>query len=347
MVGNTTFLAWDPVPDLDLDFYVVKYSQATSGATWGSSTVLVDQISRNSNSIPVPTLVGSYLIKAVDTSGIESETETIISSTIASLANFNVISAIVESPSFSGTKDGCGLSGTNLVITGADTVDDWTNVDDVLLWDVGNAGLEDFGLYYFVGSGSSTGSSLDLGAVYTSRLTPNIVASGTDLFGNMDLWTDVDAVSNWDGGDAAQWGVVLQVRTTNDNPSGSPTWTDWQDLIVGDYTARAFQFRLFLYTYQAGISPLVSTLGVNVDMPDRVLGDNDIVSNAVGTTITYDTAFKAAPAIAIGAQNMATGDYFAITSQSASGFSIRFFNSAGTGISRTFDWVAKGYGVAG
>jgi hypothetical protein len=307
----------------------------------------VDQISKNNNTIPVPSLVGSFLIKAVDTSGIESENATVISSTIASIANLNVIEAILESPDFPGTMENCGLNGADLVLSGSDTVDDWIDVDEVPLWDIGNDGLSDFGIYYFEGSGSATGSSLDLGAVYTSRLTPNIVASGTDLFGNMDLWTDVDAVTNWDGGDAAAWGVVLQVRTTNDDPTGSPTWSAWQDLIVGDYTARAFQFRLFLYTYESGISPLVSTLGVNVDMPDRVTGDNDIVVDAAGTTITYSPAFKAPPAIAIGAQDMGTGDYYEITGQSASGFTIRFFNSAGTGVSRTCDWVAKGYGQAG
>jgi hypothetical protein len=41
---------------------------------------------------------------------------------------------------------------------------------------------------------------------------------------------------------------------------------------------------------------------------------------------------------------MATGDYFTITSPTSSGFTVRFFNAGGTGISRTFDYLAKGYG---
>ena len=58
----------------------------------------------------------------------------------------------------------------------------------------------------------------------------------------------------------------------------------------------------------------------------------------------FNTPFWVTPAISITAQNMATGDYFAITSSAASGFTVRFFNAAGTGISRTFDYLAKGYG---
>jgi hypothetical protein len=40
---------------------------------------------------------------------------------------------------------------------------------------------------------------------------------------------------------------------------------------------------------------------------------------------------------------MATGDYFLLTSKSTTGFSVAFKNSSGTGISKTFDYIAKGY----
>jgi hypothetical protein len=39
---------------------------------------------------------------------------------------------------------------------------------------------------------------------------------------------------------------------------------------------------------------------------------------------------------------MASGDKYAITGKSTSGFNIAFTNSGGTGVSRTFDYVAKG-----
>jgi len=92
------------------------------------------------------------------------------------------------------------------------------------------------------------------------------------------------------------------------------------------------------------ITPEITSLVVVVDMPDRVLSGKDLVSGAAAYTVTFSPAYKSLEGIAIVPQNMATGDFYAITSKSASGFTVTFKNSAGTNISRTFDYVARGYG---
>jgi len=69
-----------------------------------------------------------------------------------------------------------------------------------------------------------------------------------------------------------------------------------------------------------------------------------VTASAAGSAVAFDSPFRETPAISITAQDMATGDYYAITSPSAAGFTIRFFNAAGAGISRTFDYLAKGHG---
>lgn len=337
IVGTSAYLSWDKVRDLDLDHYIIKFSNATSGATWGSSNVLMDQISADATGMNLQAMVGTYLIKAVDTSNSESSNATLIVSTINSLDGLNVVETVVEHSSFAGVKESVVVIDGALRLEGADSVDDWTNVDNVTNFDVGNDGLVASGIYYFA-------NSVDLANVYTSRLTANFDVFGSDLLSNVDEWTNVDEIDNWDGGDPSKWELELQVRTTNDNPAGSPTWSDWMRFVVGDYTARAFQFRLILYSYQIGITPIVQELSVTVDMPDRQAGDNDVLATSGGITVSFDPAFKARPSIALAPQNLATGDYWTITSLSATGFSIRFFNSSGVGISRTFDWVAVGYG---
>jgi hypothetical protein len=40
---------------------------------------------------------------------------------------------------------------------------------------------------------------------------------------------------------------------------------------------------------------------------------------------------------------MATGDYYTLNSKTINGFNIAFKNSGGTGVSRTFDYIAKGF----
>ena len=42
---------------------------------------------------------------------------------------------------------------------------------------------------------------------------------------------------------------------------------------------------------------------------------------------------------------MATGDVFTISSKTVSGFTIAFVNSSGSAVDRTFDYLAKGYGL--
>ena len=44
------------------------------------------------------------------------------------------------------------------------------------------------------------------------------------------------------------------------------------------------------------------------------------------------------------AHRLDTGDFYELTSKSATGFTIKFKNSSGTVVSRDFDYVAKGYG---
>jgi hypothetical protein len=114
--------------------------------------------------------------------------------------------------------------------------------------------------------------------------------------------------------------------------------------VIGDYTTRAYQFRVILTSTAFGITPEVSALEVKIDMPDRTESQRELISNAAGSTISFTNAFKATPAIGITGNDLATGDYFAITLPTATGFNIRFFNSAGAGIVRHFDYLAKGYG---
>jgi hypothetical protein len=40
---------------------------------------------------------------------------------------------------------------------------------------------------------------------------------------------------------------------------------------------------------------------------------------------------------------MATGDFYTLSNKTINGFDIAFKNSSGTGISRTFDYIAKGF----
>jgi hypothetical protein len=92
------------------------------------------------------------------------------------------------------------------------------------------------------------------------------------------------------------------------------------------------------------LSPTVTALSATIDMPDRVAKGNDITSGAGTYSVVFSPKFKEVRSVTIAAQNMQTGDYYEISGKTRSGFDVIFRNSAGTAVSRSFDYQAIGFG---
>lgn len=338
IVDGAANLSWSPVDVVDLSHYRIKFAPTLTGATWASSTLLVDKVGKPATSATVPALVGTYLIKAVDYGGRESENATLISSNVEALRLFNAIEAVEESPDFLGVKDQTTATDGKLELALDGDVfarADFFGVADFFL---GTEGFYDEGWYYFE-------DVVDLGEVYTSRVTANIIATGVNY--NADVFTRPDffGVADFFDVDPSQWGAVLQVRYTDDDPTASPVnWSDWGAFITGDYNARGFQFRIYLTSNEFGVTPSVTGLGVNIDMPDETRAADDLTVGTGGLAVAFTPAFRSLKGIGIAAQGLQTGDYYTITSKSATGFTIQFFDSGDTAVERTFDYVAVGYG---
>ncbi len=340
IAGGVAQLTWAQADDLDVQFggYIrIRHTPETSTPDWSNAVDISPALPGSSTMASVPHLAGTYLARFVDSSGKQSVNAVSALSSIAGLIQMNVISTLTENPAFSGTKantvyDG-GLGGLkidSLSTIEAPTLDQWQYLNS---FTVVAAGTYDF-------------ASSDLGAVYTSRLSAEIRATGIDTGNNIDSWPDIDGQPDIDGGLIDNVNAILLVRTTNDNPGGSPVWGAWQPFFTGQYNARAFQFRLALLSGGSTRNIVVTTLKVVIDMPDRVESAQGITSGAGAYNVTFANAFQATPAIAINPRNLGTGEYYTVSAQARTGFTVTFFNSAGTAISRNFDWMAKGYGVA-
>lgn len=342
IVNTEAHLTWDAVPDLDLSHYKIRHSRLTTGATYANAVDLLLKVSRPATSATAPAMTGTYFIKAIDKLGNASVNATEVVAIIEDIKGLNAIQTVTESPTFPGVKTECN------VVDGALVLDTAADFDDI-------AGLFDDVEGDFDGGGGTTSTSgiyefsqvVDLGAVYTSRVTAYLEVGRVDYVntfdgaeGNFD-----DRLGDFDG-DPNQFddtNVELQVSTTEDDPAGTPVWTAYRKFFVGDYKARGLRFRAMLYSNDASASPSVTALEVSVDMPDRVASAGDVISSGA-TVVNFSPAFKAAPAIAITAQNLQQGDYWTISSKTASSFTITFYNSSASPVSRTFDWTAYGYG---
>jgi len=345
IIGTEAHLSWTAVTDLDLSHYKIRHSRLTSGATYANAVDLLPKVSRPATTAVAPAMTGTYFIKAIDKLGNASELATETVAIIEDIKGLNVVQTVTESPSFPGTKYEVNVVDSQLVLDTAANFDDVSGLFDDTDGDFDGGGgtVSTQGYYDF-------STVVDLGAIYTSRVTAYMETGRLDYVNTFDdgigLFDDREGLFDGDVDAFDDVNVELQVSTTEDNPSGSPTWSSYRKFFVGDYKARGLRFRCVLNSGDAGATPTVSVLQVTVDMPDRVAAEADIVSgtDAGGKVVNFAPAFKAIPAIGIAAQNLAQGDYYTITSKSASSFTIKFLNSSGSVVNRTFDYVAKGYG---
>ena len=341
IVGQEAHLSWTQIPDLDLAYYNLRFSEETDGtADWQNSVALVEKVSRPATSISVPARAGTYLLKAVDKLGNFSSNATAIISNVTGVANFNTITTQSEHPTFAGTL-------TNAVVT-----DDAIELDSSELFDSASGNFDDETTRFFdsgvanadfFASGNYLFADvIDIGAKHTARITASLTQTSDnpdDLFDNRSGLFD-SASSNFDGDTPANANAHIEVATSDDNV----TYTAFQNFVIGDYTARYFKFRVVLISRDGASTPRVSAVTVTIDMPDRIFSGNDIVSGAGTKTVTFTNPYKTVNyAVGITGQGMSTGDYFLVESKTINGFNITFKNSSNTAISKTFDFIAKGF----
>lgn len=334
--GDAATLQWDPVVDEFVSHYQIRFSPNTSGVTWQTASQLRDNVT--SSQAQVPALVGTYLIKAVTYANLLSAAPALIVSKVNPLTAFNAVEEMNDAPTFAGAKVGVTAAGGLLRLESGGDVFDEADVFGVLDVYLAGGGFPISGTYSFE-------NIIDLGSIYTSRVSVAISAYGTvtseDVFSYEDVFDVPDAFGN---AAADLWDVTVDISTTDDDPSGSPVWSDWVELVTSDISARAYRFRARLQSAQFDVTPVVTSMAVTVDMPDRVIAEEDLVVTTSGRIITFAPPYFALSGISIAAQNLQTGDYPVITAKSASGFSIIFRNEAGAPVERSFDYVAKGYG---
>ncbi len=313
IINGEAHLSWEQIPDLDLAYYQIRYSTLTSGATWQNSVSLVEKVSRPATSIVVPARVGSYCIKAIDKLGNFSVNETIIATNVSTIGNFNNITTQSENPNFTGTKTNLTLDSNLLRLT-----------------NLGSNGTYEFA------------SVIDIGAVHTSRVTASLsqfAENPSELFDSESGFFDAKSGS-FDGDSPSNSNAHLEIAISDDNV----TYTDFKNFVIGDYTARYLKFRLVLISRDGVTTPVISQATVTVDMEDRIQSGNDIVSGATTKTVAFTNPFKTDNyALGITGQGMASGDFFLVESKTINGFNVTFKNSSGSAVSRTFDYLAKGF----
>ena len=358
--ANSGRLRWNPTVDLDVKIggrVHIRHSNLTDGtATWANSVDLVEAKAGSATEAIIPLVEGEVLVKFEDDGGRQSATETsVIVDLPDTLGNLLVQSRREDAdvPPFQGSKTTVFYSEEYdaLTLDGTGTIDSITDFDAITSFDI-LGDVASSGTYQF-------NSTLDLGSAYSLDLKRFFVTRAyfpSDLIdsrtGEVDSWDD------WDGTAAAGVNAKLYLRSTSDDPSGTPTWSSWQEFVNGTFKGRGFQFKSELISNDIAQNILIDELGYEATFQRRQEQSvGSIASGAGAKTVTFDKPFftgtaalggvnSSLPSVGITAQNMATGDYFVVTGVSGTGFTVTFRNSAGTVIDRNFAWSTVGYGKA-
>ena len=135
----------------------------------------------------------------------------------------------------------------------------------------------------------------------------------------------------------------MQIATSTTSLADCTTFVDITQSAT--FKFKFAKFRLKLTNDDAQTSSNVKSIAIKLNMEERTFSENDLATSSGTRTITYTNPFHDVPAVGIATQNMQTGDFYTITSKTRSGFTINFFNSSGSAVDRTFDYISKGFGL--
>ena len=356
-------LRWNISSDLDVTHggrVYVRHSTKTDGTgTFSNATDLIEALAGNTTTAEVPYLEGEYILKFQDDGGRFSAGE---ASVVIDLPdNLAPLIALtrredLDTPKFQGTKTNVAFDAVtnSLNLAGVGQFDAITNFDAVTsLDDIG--GIAPLGTYEFGGAPGT--SFLDLGGVFSLDLKRHFLTEAffpSDLF---DAISDIDARVDFDGLTATKVNAEMLVAVTQADPSsGSPTYTAFQTFANGTYKGRGFKFKVNLTSDDPDQDIKVSQLGYTASFQRRTEQSTTAIASGAGAkVITFTDSFFTGtsaiggvnsnlPSIGITAQNMASGDYFELSSISGTGFTVHFKNSSNASIDRNFTYQAVGFG---
>ena len=317
--------------------YVRHTNQTGGSATFQSAQDIIEAVAGNATEVIAPALTGTYLLKFQDDGGRFSA---VAASTTLSLVQ--LLDSITVKTDREDT-DGTPYNGTKSNLTFDSTLGGLKLTDPTA-----NA----TGTYDFV-------DTLDLGGTFSLVLKRHFQGVGFYTGDQFDNRTDnIDTWTDFDGTIANDVNAKMAVRTTTDNPSSSPTYTSFNDFANGTFNGRGFQFRISIDTADTAQNMNLQQAGYTATMPSRTEQSSVIASGAGAKAVTFTAPFFVGtsglgnlnsflPSVNISPQNMATGDYFELTSISGTSFTVHFKNSSNASIDRNFTYSAVGFGKGG
>ena len=358
--ANSARLKWAQTTELDVKVggkVHIRHSSLTDGSgTWSNSVDLINAVSGATDEVIVPLIEGEIFVKFEDDGGrLSTNAVSVLVDLPDALGRLPIIQRREDAdvPPFQGSKTDVFYSDEfdALTLDGDVDIDSITDFDLISSFDFAGDVLTS-GEYEFV-------NTLDLGAAFTVDLSRYFVTRGffpNDLVdsrtGNVDTWSD------WDGDTIDDVNAKLYLRSTTDDPAGTPTYGNWQEFKSGSYQGRGFQFKAELQSQDPAQNILIDELGYDATFQRRQEQSTSAVASGTSTkSVTFDKAFFTGtavlggvnaylPSVGITVQNLGAGERVNVSNVTGTGFDLDVLDSGGSNVDRNFTWQVVGYGKA-
>jgi hypothetical protein len=367
---STAIIQWDLATDLDVliggEVLIRHDPRSLPTAEWSTSNAIVQSAAGNQTQKQVPLLAGTYFVAFRDQSGIRSVTPVAISAVLPSPQPRLALKTWAENPNFTGEGDNLNLNLPPMLLLLEDGYALLDEEGDPLLQE----SLNGYSGLFLNPSAGFTGhyvyeEELNLTQIYDVNIRRYLVSFPVAITGiTFDEVTGLfDAQpGDFDGSNLDTVNAVTYVRTTNDSLSDNflledgddllledgtflfmdPTWGGWNEYVNAIVRGRGIQLKVEGSTSSQQVGLVVSELGATAELQQRVESGSGTGNSTY--IVTFAAAFYETPQVGITPSNMATGDYFTVTSVSRTGFTVAFKNSSNAAVNRDYIYTATGYG---
>ena len=239
-------------------------------------------------------------------------------------------------------------------------------------------------------------NTIDLGGVFSLNLKRTLQTIGIEIGNTIESqipdlppslggpagggWDNYATNGNFDGTAIEDVNAQMVVRTTQTDPSGSPTYSSFNTFANGTFKGRGFQFRLNLTSENTGHNINVIQAGFVASFESRTersyqtggsvstLPLDHTTSMTNGLDVTFAKPFfvgtsslggvrQYKPSVGITIMGAALGEYFVIKTDSngdflnaagnivtGTGFNIQILDSSNNPVNKKFTFQAVGYG---
>lgn len=244
ITGGLRF-SWGSVADLDVSEYVIRYSPLLTGASWDGASEVIRSSALYANLNIAQ--AGTYLIKAVDTTGHYSPVavSVVVTNILAQVAMANHVT-ITEQPAWAGFQSNFVPNGSELWVA----------------WTLGPPDPELPPMKY-INASYEVSTEVDMGSPQTVRVSAK--CDWISAPGSFDLLESIDNMASWDG---ATGKSTVQVYILTSQDASAPA--NPQPLFAGDYTFQKAAFIVQAYE-QIPDQVKLKTLTISIDLHDTVI----------------------------------------------------------------------------